>query len=125
MIVYLIQINWLFSFCRNRGHPVLFGRGDTIHRHNGESVQDHILLTPILKPHQEPPLKRDYFHHTIKLRTNYPENISLTSSFNSPTFYFPASPNSILFSLTLNFHCVHEGGTVKKNQKQTGSLKNL
>ena len=40
----------------------------------------------ILKPHQQPPLPRDYLDHTSQPLPQPPRNPSLTSSSNLPTF---------------------------------------
>ena len=67
MIVSLPQINFPIRHCINFWKLVLFGHGDTIYCHRGELIQGHILLTPILKLHQENPLTRESLNHTSKL----------------------------------------------------------
>ena len=66
-IVSLLQINYIIRYCRNCGHLGFFGHGAPIHYHGGELIRGQILLTPILKPRQEPPLTRYPLYHTIHL----------------------------------------------------------
>ena len=67
MIEYLLQTNNIVRYHSNCGHPRFFVHGSFLYCHDGESIQGHILLTPILKPHQEPTLPRDSLDHTSQL----------------------------------------------------------
>ena len=67
MIVSLLQIDSLVRFHRNGENLRLFVDRDLFYCHYYYLFQGHIIITPILKPHQEPPLPIDSLDHTSKL----------------------------------------------------------
>ena len=75
MIAPLLKTNSLIIYHINCGHLSLFGNGYPIYCHNGELIRGQILLTSILKPHQETPLTIDSFHHTSQLITHPSEKL--------------------------------------------------
>ena len=72
MVLYLLQTNCLIKYCINHAHLGFFSYEGFVYCNDSELIWGHILLTPILKPHQEPPLTINYLNHTSQLLPHLP-----------------------------------------------------
>ena len=67
MIAPFLWFNFIIRYNSNRGHLRFLVHRALLYFHDSELIRDQILLTPILKPQQEPPLKRGSLDHTSQL----------------------------------------------------------
>ena len=72
MIVSRIKINFFIRYYINCRHLCFLCHGDPLYCHGGELIQYQILITLILKPHQEPTITRGYLNHTSELLPHPP-----------------------------------------------------